>query len=85
MLTASPGSYSPANIALRAGIPTTLLVHSDGASGCITAFIIRGKQWILPESGDTSIDLGVLQPGQIGFTCAMGMYSGVLTITEGTT
>ena len=85
VLTASPGSYSPANIALRAGIPTTLVVHSDGASGCITAFIIKGKQWILPETGDTPIDLGVLQPGQIDFTCAMGMYSGVLTVTEATT
>ena len=85
VLTASPGSYSPANIALRAGVPTTLVVHSDGASGCITAFIIQGKQWILPETGDTPIDLGVLQPGQIDFTCAMGMYSGVLTVTDATT
>src|SRR5438552_1154847 len=85
VLTASPGSYSPANIALRAGVPTTLVVHSDGASGCITAFIIQGRQWILPETGDTPIDLGVLQPGQIDFTCAMGMYSGVLTVTQATT
>jgi uncharacterized protein len=81
VLTASPGSYSPANIALRAGLPTTLIVRSAGNDGCTRAFVIAGEQYILPVDGDTRIDLGVVQPGTLHYRCGMGMYSGILTIT----
>lgn len=83
VLTATTGSYSPANIAVRAGLPTTLLVRSDGAQGCVRSFVIpaMNKQWILPENGETPIDLGELQPGQLDYSCGMGMYTGRLTIT----
>jgi sulfite exporter TauE/SafE len=82
VLTASPGSYSPANIALKAGVPTTLVVRSQGNDGCTRAFVINGQQQVLPVDGDTPIDLGVLKPGTVRYRCAMGMYSGLLTITE---
>ncbi len=83
VLTARTGSYSPANIKVRAGVPTTLIVRSDGATGCVRSFIIpsMNKQWVLPETGDTAIDLGVLSPGELDYSCGMGMYTGRLTIT----
>ena len=81
VITARPGSYTPGNIALTAGVPTTLVVHADNNNGCTRAFVIRGKQYVLPENGDTRIDLGVLQPGTLRYRCGMGMYSGQLTIT----
>ena len=37
---------------------------------------------ILPANGDTVIDLGVLKPGRLDYSCGMGMYTGRLTITE---
>jgi sulfite exporter TauE/SafE len=80
VLTATTGSYSPENIQVKAGVPTTLTVRADNAGGCIRAFIIRDKQYILPETGDTTIDLGVLAPGELDFRCGMGMYTGRLTI-----
>jgi len=40
-----------------------------------------GKQWVLPENGDTRINLGTLRPGTLEFSCSMGMYSGVLAIS----
>jgi len=80
VLTATTGSYSPANIQLKAGVPTTLVVRSQDASGCIRAFIIRGQQYILPENGDTPIDLGAMQAGEVNFRCGMGMYTGQLTV-----
>ena len=84
IVTARPRSYRPGNIAVRAGIPTTLVLRSVANDGCTRAFVIpsMAKQWTLPFNGDTHIDLGVLQPGKLRYTCAMGMYSGQLTITQ---
>jgi plastocyanin domain-containing protein len=81
-ITATASSYSPDNVQVRAGVPTTLVIHSDHAQGCIRSFVIasRGEQHILPSIGDTRIDLGVLQPGQLDYSCAMGMYTGTITI-----
>ncbi len=82
VVTAGAG-YEPANLAVKAGVPTTLVVRSENAQGCLRSFVIPklGRQWVLPENGDTRIDLGTLHPGTMEFSCSMGMYSGVLTIT----
>lgn len=82
VITATVGSYSPDNVQVRAGIPTTLVVRSDHARGCIRSLVIpsRNEQHILPTTGETRIDLGVLQPGALDYSCAMGMYTGTITI-----
>lgn len=82
VITARTGSYSPENVQVRSGVPTTLVVKSDGAQGCVRSFLIpdRGVEKILPTKGETKIDLGVLQPGRLDYSCGMGMYTGVLTI-----
>ena len=79
-VSASSGGYSPSVQRVRAGVPTTLVVHTDGVFGCTRAFVVpsTGTQEYLPESGDTPIELGSLSPGRLRFTCAMGMYSGAL-------
>ncbi|MBQ0906836.1 sulfite exporter TauE/SafE family protein [Micromonospora sp. U21] len=83
IVTVRDTSYSPKNIAVRAGVPTSLVMRSDGVVGCTSYFVIPSldMQLALPQSGDTRIDLGVLQSGTLHYTCAMGMYSGQLTIT----
>lgn len=80
VITARTGSYSPENVQVKSGVPTTLVVKSDGAQGCIRSFVIRDEQKILPTKGETRIDLGVLQPGRLDYACGMGMYTGVITI-----
>ncbi|WP_344593240.1 sulfite exporter TauE/SafE family protein [Actinomadura vinacea] len=80
VITARTNSYSPANVQVRSRVPTTLVIKSDGAQGCIRSFIIRGEQKILPVNGETRIDLGVLQPGRLDYACGMGMYTGLITI-----
>ncbi len=59
-------------------------MRSEDNYGCTRAFVIPSlnKQWTLPENGDTRIDLGVLKPGKLSYTCAMGMYDGQLTVTN---
>ncbi|MDX8143196.1 sulfite exporter TauE/SafE family protein [Lentzea sp. BCCO 10_0061] len=80
VITARSGSYSPENVQARSGVPTTLVVKSENAQGCVRSFVIRDEQKILPVRGETRIDLGVLQPGRLDYACGMGMYTGVITI-----
>ncbi|OLZ43542.1 sulfite exporter TauE/SafE family protein [Amycolatopsis keratiniphila] len=80
VITARTGSYSPENVQAKSGVPTTLVIKSEGAQGCVRSFVIRDEQKILPVRGETRIDLGVLQPGRLDYACGMGMYTGVITV-----
>lgn len=84
IITARNGSYRPGNVAAKPGLPTTLVIRAKGVTGCVRTFVIPSldRQWTLPETGDTRIDLGVLRSGTLHYACAMGMYSGQLTITD---
>lgn len=82
-ITARTGSYTPASIAAHAGVPTTLVIQSDDAQGCVRSFLIPSHDVdeILPTDGETVVELGVLEPGQIPFSCGMGMYTGTITVS----
>lgn len=82
VITATTGSYSPRNVQVKAGVPTTLVVRSENAEGCVLAFVIPslGEQGILPATGETRIELGKLRPGTLDYSCGMGMYTGVITV-----
>ena len=84
IITATEGAYRPGSLEVLAGLPTTLIVRSAKAQGCVRAFVIPslGVEEILPVNGDTRIDLGVLKPGRLAYACGMGMYTGRLTIVE---
>lgn len=79
-IVASSDGYTE-NVAAKAGVPTTLVVRSEHAQGCIRSFTIpvRNLQMILPASGDTRIELGALPAGSLDYVCGMGMYSGTIT------
>ncbi len=86
IITAVEGAYRPGNLDVQAGLPTTLIVRSEKANGCVRSFVIPslGVEKILPVHGDTRIDLGILKPGRLAYSCGMGMYTGKPTITENT-
>ncbi|MEO5877911.1 MAG: sulfite exporter TauE/SafE family protein [Streptosporangiaceae bacterium] len=73
--------YRPALLAAHAGTRTTLIVRTNGTSGCTRAFEIpkRHVERLLPVTGETRLDLGVPGPGRIAFTCAAGHYPGSIT------
>ncbi|WP_280459490.1 sulfite exporter TauE/SafE family protein [Nocardia carnea] len=81
-INADTGAYSPKNIEATSGVPTTLVVKTNGTQGCIRSMVFPslGITKTLPTSGETRIDLGILQPGRLDYTCGMGMYSGMITI-----
>jgi sulfite exporter TauE/SafE len=82
VITATSSAYSPDNVQVRAGLPTILVVRSDNAHGCIRSFVIPslGQQTILPVRGESRIELGRLRPGQLAYSCGMGMYTGTITV-----
>ncbi|MGY4646999.1 urease accessory protein UreH domain-containing protein [Mycobacterium sp. URHB0021] len=80
VVTATEHGYNPRMSQIRAGIPTTLIVRSQGVAGCIRGFVIGGNQTMLPETGDTRIDLGTPKPGTLHYACVMGMYTGTIAV-----
>ncbi|UGT44003.1 sulfite exporter TauE/SafE family protein [Nocardia yamanashiensis] len=82
VVTVRPGAYSPRNVQAKAGLPTILVLNSENAKGCIRSLVIpsRGIEKTLPVRGETRVELGVLDPGRLDYTCGMGMYSGVITV-----
>lgn len=81
-ITARTGAYSPDNVEVKAGLPTTLVVKSANAQGCVRSFVIPSREvsQVLPVEGETTIDLGVLQAGTLPYSCGMGMYTGTITV-----
>jgi uncharacterized protein len=82
-IDALSGGYSPQSIAAKAGVPTKLVIHTDGTRSCIvyTVFPTIGKQIALPDSGDTEVDLGSLAAGEVPISCSMGMYTGTIVVS----
>ncbi len=84
VVTALTDAYLPGDQEVAAGIPTTLIVRSQQAAGCIREFVIPSMriEKLLPPNGDTVVTLGPLKPGKLRFSCGMGMYTGQLTVVE---
>lgn len=72
------GGYSPRVSSAKAGIPTKLIVKTNGSYDCSSSLVIRsiGFQQILPQTGETEIDIGIPKAGEpLQGVCSMGMYS----------
>lgn len=72
------GGYSPRVSTAKAGIPTKLIVKTDGTYDCSASLVIRslGFQKILAQTGEEVIDIGTPKAGQpLQGLCAMGMYN----------
>lgn len=72
------GGYSPKVSNAKAGIPTKLIMKTNGIYDCSASLVIRsvGFQRILPQTGETEIDVGIPKRGvPLQGVCGMGMYS----------
>jgi len=78
-------SYTPSALLVRSGVPTRLVLVTAGIRGCTSTFVIpkRNLQKQLPATGRTVVDLGVLKPGVLRWTCGLGMYGGHLVAGTG--
>lgn len=78
------GGYSPRVSSAQSGIPTKLILKTNGTYDCSTAVVIRsiGYQKILPQTGEETIDLGIAETGtSLQGMCSMGMYNFVINFS----
>ncbi len=76
------GGYSPRVSEADAGLPTKLIIKTDGTYDCSLAVVIRsiGYQKTLSRTGEETIDIGTPEAGtSLQGTCSMGMYSFLVT------
>ncbi len=72
------GGYSPRLSNAKAGIPTKLIMKTNGTYDCSASLVIRSLNYrgILPNTGETVIDAGTLKAGDtLRGICGMGMYN----------
>ncbi len=78
------GGYFPRVTQAEAGIPTKLVVKTNGVFDCSAALTIRSinYQKVLPQTGEEVIDIGIPVAG-VPFTgtCSMGMYGFVINFS----
>jgi len=78
------GGYSPQVTEAKSGIPTKLIMKTNGTYDCSASLVIRsvGYQQILPQTGETEIDIGIPKAGKpIQGVCGMGMYSFIINFS----
>jgi plastocyanin domain-containing protein len=72
------GGYLPRISNAKAGIPTKLVIKTNGTYDCSAALVIRSLNFrkMLSNTGEETIDAGTPKSGDtIQGICAMGMYS----------
>lgn len=72
------GGYSPRVTEIKGGLPTKLVVKTDGTYDCSASLVVRsvGFQKILQPTGEEIIDLGIPKSGEkVQGVCGMGMYN----------
>jgi plastocyanin domain-containing protein len=79
------GGYSPRVTEAKAGLPSKLVVKTEGTFDCSASLVVRpvGFKKILQPTGAEVIDLGILKSGdKIQGVCGMGMYSFQIKVVE---
>jgi plastocyanin domain-containing protein len=72
------GGYTPKKSFAKAGLPTKLVVKTNGTYDCSASLVINSLNYrkMLPNTGETLIDVGTPKVGDIlQGVCGMGMYS----------
>lgn len=76
------GGYTPQASTAQAGIPTKLIVKTNGTYDCSSALVIKSLNYqkFLPQNGEEVIDVGIPIAGEpLRGVCSMGMYSFIVT------
>ncbi len=73
--------YSPKISQAKAGVPTKLIMKTDGTYDCSSSLVITSLNYkkILSQTGEEIIDIGIPKVGvPLQGVCGMGMYSFVI-------
>ena len=78
------GGYFPITSTAQAGIPTKLIVKTNGTYDCSASLVINSISYrkILAQTGEEIIDIGIPKVGEpLRGVCGMGMYSFIINFT----
>lgn len=78
------GGYFPKVSTAKAGIPTKLIIKTNGTYDCSLSLVIQsiGYKKILPQTGEEIIDLGIPETSTpLQGTCSMGMYNFIINFS----
>lgn len=77
-----PTSYTPNRIQVKSGIPVKLNLTPTGGYGCTAALRIPqlGISKTLAQNTTNSVEFTPTKPGNLTWTCSMGMYYGVIEV-----
>ncbi|MGH2759096.1 MAG: sulfite exporter TauE/SafE family protein [Actinomycetota bacterium] len=78
-IQAGPGGYSPGTVSILAG-KSARLIFIDAGGGCTLSLVFQGE--LIPVRAETTVDLPPQDPGEIRYSCAMGMYGGSIAIVD---
>lgn len=81
-IQATSTAYVPDEVTAKAGSEISLVFATDNVWSCIRATMLPtlDKSAILPQTGEETIELGALAPGDYPISCSMGMYTAVLHV-----
>ena len=79
LIEAGPGGYSPSKVSIAAGEPARL-TFVDAGGGCTLSLVFQDQ--LHQISGETTIDLPPQEPGEIRYSCTMGMYGGTIAVVD---
>ena len=73
--------YEPSNLTIKAGVPVRWVVDGAGAQGCTSQLVIPDLNIVKSLSrGQNIIEFTAPRPGNLAFSCSMGMVSGSFTV-----
>ncbi len=78
-IEAGAGGYSPGLVSIAAGQPARL-TFVDAGGGCTLSLVFQDQ--LYPISGEETIELPPQEPGEIRYSCAMGMYGGTIAVVD---
>ena len=78
-IEAGAGGYSPGVVSIAAGEPARL-TFVDAGGGCTLSLVFQDQ--LYPISGKETIELPPQEPGEIRYSCAMGMYGGTIAVVD---
>jgi plastocyanin domain-containing protein len=77
----TPYGYEPQHLTIEAGVPVRWTVDGSGAQGCTSVLVIPSLKITRPlQQGTNVIEFTAPNPGQLAFSCSMGMVRGSFTV-----
>jgi sulfite exporter TauE/SafE len=80
-ITQSGSGYSPRKVTVKKDVPVKLLINTTNLYVCTSTFVIPKFQIFSQlKEGINEITFTPTEAGPIKFSCAMGMYTGVINV-----